>query len=111
MSRKDTVVVHNIDFNTNLHEIDSYFSRIGKTNLVKLLIDPQGRFSGSALVTYCKVEDAQKAVQQLNGSILKGKKINVEFKKDEKTEYTVSRLNRMNNKIGELQQEKTRRRN
>lgn len=86
MSRKDTVVVHNIDFNTNLHEIDSYFSRIGKTNLVKLLIDPQGRFSGSAFVTYCKVEDAQKAVQQLNGSILKGKKINVEFKKDEKTE-------------------------
>lgn len=32
-----------------------------------------------------------------------------EFQKDEKTEYTVSRLNRMNNKIGELQQEKTRR--
>lgn len=32
-----------------------------------------------------------------------------EFKKDEKTEYTVSRLNRINNKIGELQQEKTRR--
>lgn len=32
-----------------------------------------------------------------------------EFQKDEKNEYTASRLNRMNNKIGELQQEKTRR--
>ncbi|KAK8837631.1 carboxypeptidase C prc1 [Tritrichomonas musculus] len=32
-----------------------------------------------------------------------------EFKRDEKTEYTASRLIRMNNKIEELQQEKTRR--
>ncbi|KAM4610101.1 polyadenylate-binding protein 1-like [Polymixia lowei] len=54
----------------NLKEV---FSKFGKTLSVRVMKDERGRSRGFGFVNYCSHEDAQKAVEEMNGKELNGK--------------------------------------
>ncbi|KAM7323237.1 hypothetical protein ACRRTK_017343 [Alexandromys fortis] len=56
----------------NLKEL---FSQFGKTLSVKVMRDPSGKSKGFGFVSYEKHEDANKAVEEMNGKEMSGKAI------------------------------------
>ncbi|XP_068436754.1 polyadenylate-binding protein 4 [Clinocottus analis] len=56
-------------------QLKEVFDRYGKTLSVKVMIDPTGKSRGFGFISYEKHEDANKAVEEMNGSDLNGKTV------------------------------------
>jgi cold-inducible RNA-binding protein len=71
--------VGNLSFDTTEDRIQQAFADIGEVTDVKLMLDRDtGRSRGFAFVTMATPEDAQKALEQLNGSSLDGRALRVD---------------------------------
>ena len=70
--------VGNLDYTVTSDELKSHFSQIGDIVDAVVITDRMsGRSRGFGFVEFAKDEDAKSAVEKLNGSDLKGRKINV----------------------------------
>jgi RNA recognition motif-containing protein len=71
--------VGNLSFDTTEDRIQQTFADIGEVTDVKLMLDRDtGRSRGFAFVTMATPEDAQKALEQLNGMSLDGRALRVD---------------------------------
>jgi len=70
--------VGNISFQMTENDLEDLFSQIGKVAQVNLIMDrATQRPRGFAFVTMDTPEDAQKAIEQLNGQTISGRRISV----------------------------------
>ncbi|KAM4872411.1 polyadenylate-binding protein 4 isoform 4-T4 [Thomomys bottae] len=82
----------------NLKEL---FSQFGKTLSVKVMRDPSGKSKGFGFVSYEKHEDANKAVEEMNGKEISGKAIFVG-----RAQKKVERQAELKRKFEQLKQER-----
>nr|XP_012294548.2 polyadenylate-binding protein 4 isoform X5 [Aotus nancymaae] len=82
----------------NLKEL---FSQFGKTLSVKVMRDPNGKSKGFGFVSYEKHEDANKAVEEMNGKEISGKIIFVG-----RAQKKVERQAELKRKFEQLKQER-----
>ncbi|XP_040087587.1 polyadenylate-binding protein 4 isoform X5 [Oryx dammah] len=82
----------------NLKEL---FSQFGKTLSVKVMRDPSGKSKGFGFVSYEKHEDANKAVEEMNGKEIAGKVIFVG-----RAQKKVERQAELKRKFEQLKQER-----
>lgn len=70
--------VGNLAYQVTEEELSSFFSQAGQVESVSMIIDRNtGRPRGFGFVEMATVEDAAKAIEQLNGQEVSGRKIMV----------------------------------
>ncbi|KAF1375069.1 hypothetical protein PFLUV_G00235590 [Perca fluviatilis] len=69
------VYIKNFGDDMNDEQLKEVFDRYGKTLSVKVMTDPTGKSRGFGFVSYEKHEDANKAVEEVNGTELNGKTV------------------------------------
>ncbi|XP_077477382.1 polyadenylate-binding protein 4 [Stigmatopora argus] len=69
------VYIKNFGDDMDDEHLKELFDKYGKTLSVKVMIDPSGKSRGFGFVSYEKHEDANKAVEEMNGSDLNGKTV------------------------------------
>lgn len=73
--------VGNLPFSVDDQRLADTFTPFGPVTSAQVVIKPDGRSSGFGFVEM-EEDGAQKAIDQLNGSSLEGRTINVDYKKD-----------------------------
>jgi len=88
------VFVSNLAFTAKWQAVKTHFAQSGNVMFVKIFTDPETKKSkGMGIVTFEKPEEAQNAIQNLNGSDLEGRKISVrEFQEREPKQTTTEEL-------------------
>ncbi len=72
------IFVGNLDFNTSETELRQIFEAYGQVDRVSILTDRDtGRSRGFGFVEMSSAEDGEKAIAALNGSMIAGRKLNV----------------------------------
>ncbi|XP_078133430.1 polyadenylate-binding protein 4 [Sander vitreus] len=69
------VYIKNFGDDMNDEQLKEVFDKYGKTLSVKVMTDPTGKSRGFGFVSYEKHEDANKAVEEVNGTDLNGKTV------------------------------------
>ncbi|CAB1427069.1 unnamed protein product [Pleuronectes platessa] len=69
------VYIKNFGDDMDDERLKVFFDKYGKTLSVKVMTDPTGKSRGFGFVSYEKHEDANKAVEDLNGTDLNGKTV------------------------------------
>ena len=69
--------VGNIPFETNWRELKDLFSTVGEVQRVFVKTSESGRSKGFATVRFAKKEDAEKAINTLNGVDFQGRDLDV----------------------------------
>ncbi|XP_074517216.1 polyadenylate-binding protein 4 isoform X1 [Sebastes fasciatus] len=69
------VYIKNFGDDMNDDKLKEMFDKYGKTLSVKVMTDPTGKSRGFGFVSYEQHEDANKAVEDMNGSDLNGKTV------------------------------------
>jgi len=69
------VYIKNFGDDMNDERLKELFDKYGKTLSVKVMTDPTGKSRGFGFVSYEKHEDANKAVEDMNGTELNGKTV------------------------------------
>ncbi|XP_077402206.1 polyadenylate-binding protein 4 [Vanacampus margaritifer] len=69
------VYIKNFGDEMDDEHLKELFDKYGKTLSVKVMIDPTGKSRGFGFVSYEKHEDANKAVEDMNGTDLNGKTV------------------------------------
>jgi len=76
----DRLYVGNLPYQVNEDELADFFNQAGKVSEVKIIMDQNtGRPKGFGFVTMCSVDDAQKALDSLNGQTFKDRQIRIDF--------------------------------
>lgn len=92
---KANILIKNIDKEVTQQEIFSAFAKFGNIGSAKLESYPDGTSRGFAYIQFEKVEDADKAIEEMNGVELKGQKLAVN--KHEKKETRPGQQPKFNN--------------
>jgi RNA recognition motif-containing protein len=72
------IFVGNLDFHTNEDELRQLFSQYGQVDKVSVMTDRgTGRSRGFAFVEMANTQEAERAINDLNGTQLGGRAINV----------------------------------
>uniref|UniRef100_H3DHM6 Polyadenylate-binding protein n=1 Tax=Tetraodon nigroviridis TaxID=99883 RepID=H3DHM6_TETNG len=69
------VYIKNFGDDMNDERLKELFDKYGKTLSVKVMTDPTGKSRGFGFISYEKHEDANKAVEDMNGTELNGKTV------------------------------------
>lgn len=69
------VYIKNFGDDMDDERLKEFFDKYGKTLSVKVMTDPTGKSRGFGFVSYEKHEDANKAVEDMNGTELNGKTV------------------------------------
>eukprot|EP00358_Blepharisma_japonicum_P007306 CAMPEP_0202943844 /NCGR_PEP_ID=MMETSP1395-20130829/4430_1 /ASSEMBLY_ACC=CAM_ASM_000871 /TAXON_ID=5961 /ORGANISM="Blepharisma japonicum, Strain Stock R1072" /LENGTH=166 /DNA_ID=CAMNT_0049641841 /DNA_START=28 /DNA_END=528 /DNA_ORIENTATION=- len=75
------VFVKGLDFGLTNGELRDIFIKIGPLKTCGINWDQTGKSKGTAEVEYQKVEDATKAVKNLNGTVVRGRSLVVKYSK------------------------------
>lgn len=80
------LIIRNLSFNTTLQQLQDYFSPIGQIHSCTLPLKPGTKqHGGFGFVVYNNLIDAQHAIEQLNGTLLNGRVIAVDYTIDKNT--------------------------
>ena len=71
------IFVRSLDLSVNQDDLKDHFTAAGKVVKVNLIKDNQGRSKGFAIIEFSSSEEAEKAINELDGSNLKGRDIKV----------------------------------
>lgn len=76
-SDSNRLFVYNLTWDTTWQQVKDYFSNIGPVTFADILREggPDGRSKGCAVVEFEKNEDAERAINELNGTSLNGRTI------------------------------------
>ncbi|KAM8914654.1 polyadenylate-binding protein 4 [Spinachia spinachia] len=69
------VYIKNFGDDVTDDQLKEHFDKYGNTLSVKVMMDPSGKSRGFGFVSYEKHEDANKAVEEMNGNELNGKTV------------------------------------
>ncbi|XP_057402041.1 polyadenylate-binding protein 4 isoform X6 [Balaenoptera acutorostrata] len=95
------VYIKNFGEEVDDESLKELFSQFGKTLSVKVMRDPSGKSKGFGFVSYEKHEDANKAVEEMNGKEISGKVIFVG-----RAQKKVERQAELKRKFEQLKQER-----
>ncbi|EAX07265.1 polyadenylate-binding protein 4 isoform X9 [Pongo pygmaeus] len=95
------VYIKNFGEEVDDESLKELFSQFGKTLSVKVMRDPNGKSKGFGFVSYEKHEDANKAVEEMNGKEISGKIIFVG-----RAQKKVERQAELKRKFEQLKQER-----
>ncbi|XP_054996042.1 polyadenylate-binding protein 4 isoform X4 [Sorex araneus] len=95
------VYIKNFGEEVDDESLKELFSQFGKTLSVKVMRDPSGKSKGFGFVSYEKHEDANKAVEEMNGKEISGKAIFVG-----RAQKKVERQAELKRKFEQLKQER-----
>ncbi|XP_006158664.1 polyadenylate-binding protein 4 isoform X4 [Tupaia chinensis] len=95
------VYIKNFGEEVDDESLKELFSQFGKTLSVKVMRDPTGKSKGFGFVSYEKHEDANKAVEEMNGKEISGKVIFVG-----RAQKKVERQAELKRKFEQLKQER-----
>ncbi|XP_063483864.1 polyadenylate-binding protein 4 isoform X15 [Symphalangus syndactylus] len=95
------VYIKNFGEEVDDESLKELFSQFGKTLSVKVMRDPSGKSKGFGFVSYEKHEDANKAVEEMNGKEISGKIIFVG-----RAQKKVERQAELKRKFEQLKQER-----
>ncbi|XP_054428001.1 polyadenylate-binding protein 4 isoform X6 [Pteronotus mesoamericanus] len=95
------VYIKNFGEEMDDESLKELFSQFGKTLSVKVMRDPSGKSKGFGFVSYEKHEDANKAVEEMNGKEISGKVIFVG-----RAQKKVERQAELKRKFEQLKQER-----
>ncbi|XP_059954102.1 polyadenylate-binding protein 4-like isoform X2 [Mesoplodon densirostris] len=95
------VYIKNFGEEVDDESLKELFSQFGKTLSVKVMRDPSGKYKGFGFVSYEKHEDANKAVEEMNGKEISGKVIFVS-----RAQKKVERQAELKRKFEQLKQER-----
>jgi len=71
--------VRNISYRANNEDLQALFEQVGEVTSAKIIFDKETRRSkGFGFVEMANSDDAEKAIQQLNGADLMGREISVQ---------------------------------
>lgn len=71
--------VRNISYRANNEDLQALFEQVGEVTSAKIIFDKETRRSkGFGFVEMTNSDDAEKAIQQLNGADLMGREISVQ---------------------------------
>ena len=90
MGGQHSVYVGNLGTNVEWQDLRNHFQQIGAVWHADVNRDGKNRSKGDGIVTYDNAKDAQSAIATLNGTVIKGRKINVRPDKEAR-ETTVMR--------------------
>ena len=74
-----TVFIKNLNLATNEAELRYHFGQCGKIDKIEIVHDAAYRSKGFAYVSYARPQDAEWAVENLDGAMIDGRRIHVEF--------------------------------
>jgi polyadenylate-binding protein len=74
---KANILIKNVDKDVTQSELFGAFKKFGTIVSAKLESYPDGTSRGFAYIQFEKVEDADKAIEEMNGTELKGQKLSV----------------------------------
>eukprot|EP01119_Soliformovum_irregulare_P000400 TRINITY_DN10275_c0_g1_i2.p2 TRINITY_DN10275_c0_g1~~TRINITY_DN10275_c0_g1_i2.p2 ORF type:complete len:314 (-),score=80.88 TRINITY_DN10275_c0_g1_i2:57-998(-) len=86
----NSVYVGSLSFDTTAQDLEDHFSQIGDVVLADIFRNHNGRSKGSGLIEFESAMQAQKAIEQLNGSELQGNKIIVRQDRETNDRSSVS---------------------
>ncbi|XP_062253827.1 polyadenylate-binding protein 4 isoform X2 [Platichthys flesus] len=95
------VYIKNFGDDMDDERLKVFFDKYGKTLSVKVMTDPTGKSRGFGFVSYEKHEDANKAVEDMNGTDLNGKTVFVG-----RAQKKMERQNELKRKFEMLKQER-----
>eukprot|EP00553_Chaetoceros_curvisetus_P008550 CAMPEP_0204615596 /NCGR_PEP_ID=MMETSP0717-20131115/3048_1 /ASSEMBLY_ACC=CAM_ASM_000666 /TAXON_ID=230516 /ORGANISM="Chaetoceros curvisetus" /LENGTH=343 /DNA_ID=CAMNT_0051628579 /DNA_START=491 /DNA_END=1522 /DNA_ORIENTATION=+ len=78
-----SVFVGNLPFETSWQDLKDFMRTVGNVDKANILEGPDGRSKGCGIVTFQHPKDAQRAIRQLNDSMLKGRPIQVREDREE----------------------------
>lgn len=79
------VFVGSLSWNTKEDGLRDFFSQVGEIEDVKVITDRvTGRARGFGFVTFTNAEDAQKAIESLDGAELDGRNLKVNLAEDKR---------------------------
>lgn len=82
------IYVGNLDFKVNGDDLQGIFEEYGTVSSTKIIVDKfSGRSKGFGFVTMDNQNEAQKAVNELNGATLENRKMVVNEAKPKKENY------------------------
>ena len=82
------IYVGNLDYKVNEKDLDDVFSEYGTVSSAKVIMDKfNGRSKGFGFVEMENQDEANKAIQELDGTTLDNRKIMVNEAKPKKTSY------------------------
>lgn len=86
MNKKKKLYVGNLDFGVTEEELQNMFSEHGKVLSVKIPVDSMsGRSRGFGFVEMESSEEADKAIEDMDGKEMNGRKINVSIARERST--------------------------
>eukprot|EP00762_Andalucia_godoyi_P005708 ANDGO_06478.mRNA.1 putative RNA-binding protein C328.05 len=80
--RECRVYVGNLPFTTQWFDLKTHMRAAGEVTFTNILLDPMGRSKGCGIVEYATVQEAHAAIEMLNESTIKGRKIFVREDRD-----------------------------
>uniref|UniRef100_A0A3P9BDW3 Polyadenylate-binding protein n=1 Tax=Maylandia zebra TaxID=106582 RepID=A0A3P9BDW3_9CICH len=95
------VYIKNFGDDMDDERLKEIFDKYGKTLSVKVMTDPSGKSRGFGFVSYEKHEDANKAVEEMNGTELNGKTVFVG-----RAQKKMERQGELKRKFEQLKQER-----
>jgi RNA recognition motif-containing protein len=82
------IYVGNLDYRVNENDLEDIFSEYGTVSSAKVIIDKfNGRSKGFGFVEMEKQDEAEKAIQKLDGATFENRKIMVNEAKPKKKSY------------------------
>jgi RNA recognition motif-containing protein len=82
------IFVGNLDFKVNEQELESLFSKYGKVSSAHVTMDKySGRSRGFGFVTMDDLEEAKKAISELNGKSFKSRELVVNEAKPKRDDF------------------------
>lgn len=73
------IAITNLNFRTTVDDIYQAFSKFGKLNSCRLLLNDRNESKGYAFITYSLTREAQEAIHSMNGFHMDGREIRVDW--------------------------------
>ncbi|XP_058065236.1 RNA-binding protein 28 [Anopheles bellator] len=83
--RQHRIIVRNISYKLTEAKLRSEFERFGELEEVNILKRPDGRLVGCAFLQFCRKEESERAVREMDGEVFMGRKLEVRYSLDKST--------------------------
>ncbi|XP_052871714.1 RNA-binding protein 28 [Anopheles cruzii] len=83
--RQHRIIVRNVSYKLTEQKLRSEFERFGELEEANILKRPDGRLVGCAFLQFCRKEESERAVREMDGEVFMGRKLEVRYALDKTT--------------------------